>query len=110
MRLVHMVQSASDILPSLANVRNLTLKEANSSFHNLKLDKKSSYLTTFVYQFGRSRYVRLPFGAAPAGNMFQRKIAEKFKNIPNIFGIPDDLLVVGYNGSGMDMTNHKRSL
>ena len=59
-RLVHRV---NDILPKLNN----------GQYHTLKLDEKSSYLTILACQFGRYRYKRLPFGAAPAGDMFQRK-------------------------------------
>ena len=51
---------------------------------------------TFAPQFGRYRYKWLPFGAAPAGDMFQRKIDEIFKDMPNVFGIADDILVAGY--------------
>ena len=39
----------------------------------------------FVCQFGRYRYKQLPFGVAPAGNMFQRKNEEIFKDMPNVF-------------------------
>ena len=56
----------------------------------------------FVCQFGRYRYKWLPFGAAPAGNRFQRKIDDIFKNIPNVFGIADDILVAGYEADGKD--------
>ena len=73
-----------------------------SGHHNLKLDDRSSYLTTFACQFGRYRYKRLPFGAAPAGDMFQHKIDEIFKDLPNVFGIADDILVVRYDSDGKD--------
>ena len=43
-------------------------------------------------QFGRYRYKWLPFGAALAGYMFQRKIDEIFKDIPTVFGIADDII------------------
>ena len=45
-----------DILPKLNNVRYLSIIDASSGYHNLKLDEKSSYLTTFACQFGRYRY------------------------------------------------------
>ena len=48
----------------------------------LKLDQRLSYLTKFACQFGKYRYKRLPFGRAPAGHMFQRKIDEIFKDLP----------------------------
>ena len=44
----------------------------------------------------------ITFGAAPAGDMFQRKIDETFKDMPNVFGIMDDTLVAGYGADGTD--------
>ena len=34
--------------------------------------------------------------------MFQHKIDEIFNNMPNVFGIADDILVVGYDKDGAD--------
>ena len=42
---------------------------------------------TFSCLFGSYQYIRLPFVAAQAGNMFQRKIDELFNDIPNVLGI-----------------------
>ena len=42
------------------------------------------------------------FGVVPAGNMFQWKIDEIFNDMPNVFGITDDILVVGYDDDGRD--------
>ena len=47
-------------------------------------------------------YKPLPSGAAPAGNMFQCKIVKLFNGMPNIFGIADDILVIGYDKDGAD--------
>ena len=70
-RPVHRGLTLNDILPKLNNVQYLLLLDVSSVYHNLQLDEKSSYLTTFTCHFGRYRYKQLPFGAAPAGNMFQ---------------------------------------
>ena len=70
-RQVHRGHTLNDIFPKLNNVKYLSPIDASSGYHNLKLDDRSSYLTTFVCQFGRYRYKRLPFGTAPAGDMFQ---------------------------------------
>ena len=56
----------------------------------------------FTCQFGRYRYKRLPFGVAPTGDMFQRKIDEIFKDLPNVCGIADDILVVCFDIDGKD--------
>ena len=74
----------------------------SSIYHNLKLDEKSSYLTTLECQFGRNRYKRLLFGATPAVDMFQRKINRIVKGFPNVFGIANDILVVRYEVDGKD--------
>ena len=46
--------------------------------------------------------VQIAFGAAPAGDMFQWKFDKIFKDLPNIFGIADNLLIVGYDSDGKD--------
>ena len=45
---------------------------------------------------------RFPFGAANAGDMFQQKIDEIFKDLPHVFSIAGDILVVGYDSDGKD--------
>ena len=54
----------------------------------------------FACKFGRYRFVRLPFGVVPADDMFQQKIDEIFKDLLNVFGIADDILIVGYEVDG----------
>ena len=76
--------------------------DVSSSYHNLRLDMQSSYLTTFTCPFGRYRCKHLWFGAVLAGDMFQCKINEIFNDMPNVFGIADDILVIGYNKDGAD--------
>ena len=49
--------------------------------------------------FGRYQYKRLPFRAAPAGDMFQWKIDGIFNDMPNVYGTADDILVVGYENN-----------
>ena len=80
----------------------MSIIDVSLGYHNLKLDKQSSYLTIFACPFGRYRYKHLPFGAAPAGNMFQHKIDEIFNDMPNVFGIADGILVIGYDKDGTD--------
>ena len=101
-RSIHRGATLNDILPELNNVRNMSIIDASSGYHNLKLDEKSSYLTAFACEFGRYRYKQLPFGAAPAGDIFQCKIDKIFNDMPNIFGIMDDILVIGYDDDGTD--------
>ena len=80
----------------------MSIINASLGYHNFKLDKQSSYLTTFACPFGRYRYKHLPFRAVPVGDMFQCKIDETFNDIPNVFGIGNNILVIGYDKDGTD--------
>ena len=101
-RPVHRDPTLNDILPRLNNVQYISIINASSGYHNLKLDKQSLYLTPFSCLFGRYQYKHLPFGAVPAGDMFQHKIDKIFNDMPNVFGIADNILVIGYNKNRAD--------
>ena len=101
-RPLHRGPTLNDILPKLYKAKYLSLIDVSSGYHNLKLDDKSSYFMTFVCQFVRYRFKHLQFGVAPAGDMFQRKIDEIFKDMPNVFGIADDILVARYEADDKD--------
>ena len=60
-RPIHRGPMLNDILPRLAGVKYLMLKDAISRYHNLKLNKKASYLMPFSCPFGRYQYIRLMF-------------------------------------------------
>ena len=100
--LIHRGPTLNDILPKLNHAKYLSVIDVSLQYHNLKLDKKSSYFMMFECQFGRYRYKRLPFGASPARNIFQRKIDEIFKDVPNVFGIVHDKVVAGYEADDKD--------
>ena len=70
-----------------------SLIDASSGYQYLKLDERSSYLIPFR----RYRHLRLLFGAVPTGD-----IDKIFEGLPNVFGIADDILVVGYNSDHKD--------
>ena len=73
----------------------MTIIDAMSGYQNLKLNKNPLYLTMFACQFSRYRFTRLSIGVAPAGG-------EILKDLPNIFGIADDILIIGYDADGKD--------
>ena len=106
-RPIHRGPTLKDILQKLNNVQYMSIIDASSEYHNLKLDRQLLHLTMFACPFGRCRYKCLPFRAAPVGNMFQCKIDEIFNDIPNAFGIADDILVIGYDE---DRTDHDKAV
>ena len=72
-RPIHRGPTLSDIPPKVCNVCYMTIINTSSGYHNMKLDKKSSYLTIFACHFGRYRFTRLQFGMMLTGDMFQQK-------------------------------------
>ena len=101
-RPIHWGLTLNDILPKLNIVQYMSIIDVRSGYHHHRLDIQSSYLTTFACPFGRCHYKCLPFGAVPAGDMLQCKIDEIFNDIPNVFGIADNILVIGYKKDGAD--------
>ena len=69
----------------------LTLIDASSGYHNLKLNEKLSYLTTFFVCLAGCRYMQLPFGTAPVDEIIQ-KIDELFSGMSYVSSITDDKL------------------
>ena len=80
----------------------MSIINVSSQYHNIRLDMQLSYLTMFACPFGRYQYKHLPLGAAPVGDMFQYKIDKIFNDMPSVFGIADDILVIGYEKDGAD--------
>ena len=97
----------NNIFPKLMDVQYVAL-DISSAYPNFKLHKKSSYSTTFSCQFSRHMYLRLPFGASPAEDMSQKMIDIIFKELPNVFGTADDILIVGCGGTSHDRIIHRK--
>ena len=85
----------------------MTCVDESSGYHNPKSDQKSSQLIMLACQFGRYRYTRLLFKEVLVSDMFKQKPVEIFRGVSSIFGIGDDILIVGYNADGR---NHDKTL
>ena len=66
----------------------------------LPLDIESSKLLTFNTPWGRYRFTRLPFGIAPAPEIYQREMVRLFQGLP-VEIIMDDFLIHG-NANNID--------
>ena len=80
----------------------MSIINASSGYHNLKLERKVIVPNNISCPFGRYRYKQLPFGAVLVGNMFQSKIDD-------IFSDTDDILAICYDNKCTDhnVTVHK---
>ena len=84
-----------DILPALSKAKYFTKVDLSSAFWHCKLDKPSSYLTTFSTPFGRYRWLRLPFGLKVSSEIFQKRIVQSIDDLPGTLCIADDILIYG---------------
>ncbi|CAB3999905.1 Hypothetical predicted protein [Paramuricea clavata] len=90
-----------EITPKLAGARVFSKIDARNGYWNVKLDDKSSYLTTFNTPNGRYRFLRMPFGLRMSQDVFQLKIDETYRNCRGATGIADNITV-----NGGDESNH----
>ncbi|GBO34013.1 Transposon Ty3-I Gag-Pol polyprotein [Araneus ventricosus] len=95
MRELHPLPKAEYSLNLLTGAKMFSKLDANSGFWQIPLDKKSSYLTTFITPFGRFRFQRLPFGISSAPEHFQRRMSQMLEGIPGTICHMDDILIWG---------------
>ena len=78
-------------------MQSIWLLDASSDTSIWSAMKEILNFSNCFMSVGRYRYRKLSFGAAPASDMFQRKIDEIFKALTNVFGIAYGMLIVGYD-------------
>ena len=71
-------------------------------YWHVQIDPDSSTLCTFNTPIGRYRFKRLPFGIVVSQDIFQLRLDDR--NIPNVTGIIDDIIVFGSTQEERDET------
>ncbi|XP_053681614.1 uncharacterized protein K02A2.6-like [Sabethes cyaneus] len=100
-----------EILPELGKAKIFSTVDAKKGFWQVALDEPSSKLTTFWTPFGRYRWTRLPFGIAPAPEIFQLKLQEVIQGLKGVECIADDLLIYGVGETfEKALKNHNENL
>ena len=75
--------------------------DASSGFWQLPVDEVSSKLLTFNTPWGRYRFCKLPFGVAPAPEIYQSEMERLFEGVP-VEIILDDFLIHAHDREEMD--------
>ena len=70
-----------------------TVLDATDGYHAIPLDEESRHLTTFITEWGRYRYKRLPQGYSAAGDAYTRRYDEILKETPRKVKCIDDVLL-----------------
>ncbi|XP_015124738.1 uncharacterized protein LOC107046602 [Diachasma alloeum] len=70
-----------------------SMLDASTPFYQIRLEEKSSKLTTFQTPFGRYCFKRLPYAIKTAPEVFHREYSRIFAGIRNIEVYIDDILI-----------------
>ena len=84
-----------DVISKLGKVKVFTVLDAKDGFLQVKLDQKSSELTTFRTLFGRYKWLRMPSGICSTPEEFQRHVQNVIEGLNGVETIADGLLVYG---------------
>ena len=95
MREHYKLPTLDDILPMLNKAKVFSKVDVKNAFWHVRLDYKSSVLTTMITPFGRFRWARLPFGLKVSSEIFQKKLTEALSGLNGTFTIADDITVAG---------------
>ena len=98
------MKTLEEALAEMPNAKYFSKLDAQSGYWQLKLDERSSYLTTFNTPHGRYRFKRLPFGLVCAQDYFQMQMDQIFEGIQGVTPLVDDVLISGSTQEEHDMT------
>ena len=87
------IATKEDILSRLSGAKFSSKLDATAGFRQIKLDRKSSLLTTFNTPFGRYRYSRLPTGICSAPEVFHKTVHQFMEHLEGVSVYLDDIIV-----------------
>ena len=93
LRETHHCESPFKLACRVAPNTKKTVLDATDGYHAIPLDDESKPLTTFITEWGRYRYRRLPQGYLAAGDAYTRRYDEIIKNVKNKVKCVDDALL-----------------
>ena len=100
-----------EVATRLSGAKVFSVLDAKCGFWQVKLDEKSSYLTTMNTPFGRYRWLRMPFGINSAPEVWQQRMHELVEGLTGVEVIADDFLVCGFGDTNeAAIANHDQNL
>lgn len=87
------IPTIDEISPQLANKKLYSVLDIKDGFYHLKLDEHSTKLCNFSTVFGTYRFLRCPFGLSNLPELFHKRVAKYFEDIPGVVVYFDDLCI-----------------
>lgn len=91
----HFMPTIEDFLPRFASAKIFSRLDVKDAFHQVELDEKCRFITTFITHMGLFRYKRLMFGTVIAPEVFQRIMEQVLAKCKNAVNYIDDILIFG---------------
>ena len=97
-RPIHPFPSSKDIMQGITSDSQVFMKiDAVHGYFQMALDEESSFLTTFIIDSGRYRYLRGPMGLSPTNDEWCFRSDRIIEGLPWASKIVDDILVQAPN-------------
>ena len=93
--------------PKLTNTCHMTIFNTSSGYQNLKPDKNIVIFKNLCMLIWQVQIHQTATWSTLTSDMFQAKHWNNIQNLLNIFGIADNVLIVGCDANGID---HDRTL
>ena len=93
MRETHHCESPFNLACQVPPNTYKTVLDAVDGYHAVALDEESQPLTTFITEWGRYMYLRMPQGFLASGDAYTRRYDEVIKDLPRKVKIVDDALL-----------------
>lgn len=91
----YQMPTGAEIATRLDRGKLFTVVDAKDGFWQKKLDRESSYKTTFNTPFGRYCWLCMPFGVSSAPEVWQRTMHESVEGLQGVEVIVDDFIIAG---------------
>jgi hypothetical protein len=87
------IPTIEDIIAEIGDARYFSVVDITKGFWQIRLDKKSADICTFVTPYGRYQFLRLPFGLASAAEIFRKYLDAIISGTSGVIAYMDDLLI-----------------
>ena len=94
-RTYHKIPTVEEVTHAFAGSKFFSKLNAKSAFWCIRLDKESSYLTTFSTIFGRYHYLVMPYSPIDSQDAFQAEMDQILEGLEGVVSIVDDIIVHG---------------
>ena len=92
-RVRYLIPTVADISQALNGCKFFSKLDLSQAYHQLELDERSRYITTFSTHFGLYRYKRLNYGTNAAAELFQHTLQTVLHGLDGVRNLADDIII-----------------